>query len=203
MDKTMICPESKTCHINCIKGNHNKPHLPNCDCVSIFHCPSCIPYVAEKSETDKEFMRICNLALFGECVDVKCPYFMEHFEGDDCEETCNQGGHCIPVPTQEQEEMAKIGVAPNDNKAYQANLKMILCPVADSILLSDEEQIKCRLHDGQGLLDIDALLKAQLRKVFERLGETCPHFKELSDGEIRIKKDCPECYQALKKEAGL
>ena len=46
-----------------------------------------------------------------------------------------------------------------------------------------------------------ALAKAQLRHVFEEGQDMCPHERETLP--LFRKRECPTCWQALRKEAGL
>jgi len=47
---------------------------------------------------------ICNKSKNNKCIVAKsdtmaltCPYRLKHFQGDDCNESCGLGGHCVPV----------------------------------------------------------------------------------------------------------
>jgi len=73
------------------------------------------------------------------------------------------------------------------------------------MLLTDEEKSIYELYGTEGLAgyNMDGLLKAQLRKVYEWGNEECPHkWEDFYSGEKRPRstRQCPKCWQAILEE---
>ena len=78
------------------------------------------------------------------------------------------------------------------------------------VLLSPEEIVElngnCIEVMGRPLTKGEAIKagsRAQLKKVVEWGDERCPHPSTFDGQRLMKKRRCPECWQALKKEAGL
>lgn len=79
------------------------------------------------------------------------------------------------------------------------------------ILLNDEEMSLARLSVGDDYGDDEimcaATAKAQIKKVAEWLGEDCTEHRKASyrynQHYYLARRDCPECQEALNKEAGI
>ena len=102
---TENCSASESGDTFCIPVQSSHPYRKcirdgrDCDQVDQ-DCGEC----QRERKPDDEFMRVCNLAKDGKCTVVRssiiaenCPYAVKHFIGDDCDETCPHGGHCVPI----------------------------------------------------------------------------------------------------------